>query len=217
MINFSIPARTTPLRLLCVGAHSDDIEIGCGGSLLQMVRDHPNLECDWIVFSATGVRKKEALAGARSFLKGAARRTVILRSFRDGYFPAAGAEIKDLFETLKKKVRPDLILTHYRADLHQDHRLVSELTWNTFRDHLILEYEITKYDGDLTTPNVYVPLEAAVVKAKIRLLRETFPSQARNSWFSEETFRAVLRLRGIESNASSGYAEGFHGRKLRLF
>jgi LmbE family N-acetylglucosaminyl deacetylase len=216
MIGLRFPERAEPLRLLCLGAHSDDIEIGCGGTILKIVHDHPDVECDWVVFSAAGARRKEALAGAGSFLKGAARRTVVLRSFRDGYFPAVGAGIKDVFEALKKKVRPDLILTHHRADLHQDHRLIAELTWNTFRDHAILEYEIPKYDGDLTTPNVYVPLEAAVVKAKVRRIRESFPSQAGNGWFSEETFRAVLRLRGVESNAPSGYAEGFHGRKLCL-
>jgi len=216
MITLRFPERTEPLRLLCVGAHSDDIEIGCGGTVLQILRDHPGVECHWVVFSAAGARRKEALAGAGSFLEGAARRTVVVRSFRDGYFPAAGGEIKDAFEALKKKVRPDVVFTHHRADLHQDHRLVGELTWNTFRDHLILEYEIPKYDGDLATPNAYVPLEAAVAKAKIRRIRESFPSQAENTWFSEDTFKAVLRLRGIESNAPSGFAEGFHGRKLIL-
>jgi LmbE family N-acetylglucosaminyl deacetylase len=217
MISLRFPERKKPLRLLCLGAHSDDIEIGCGGSVLKIVRDHPDTQCDWVVFSATGARRKEARAGAAAFLKGGAGYTVILRSFRDGYFPAAGAEIKDFFEELKKRDQPDLIFTHHRADLHQDHRLVSELTWNTFRDHAILEYEIPKYDGDLTTPNVYVPLEAALVKAKLRGIRESFPSQAGNGWFSDETFKAVLRLRGIESNAPSGYAEGFHARKLCLF
>ncbi len=216
MINLELTRPNAPLRILCLGAHSDDIEIGCGGTVLKLVREHPNVEIDGVVFSAAGARKKEALAGAEAFQKGAARRNVVLKSFRDGFFPFHGGEIKEYFEELKKKVQPDVIFTHGRADLHQDHRLISELTWNTFRNHLILEYEIPKYDGDLGTPNVYVPLDPATVKAKIRHILTLFPSQAGNGWFTEGTFRAILRLRGIESNASSGFAEGFHGHKLIL-
>jgi LmbE family N-acetylglucosaminyl deacetylase len=217
MINFKLAPREGALKVLCLGAHSDDIEIGSGGTVLKLIREYPAVEFDWVVFSAAGTRKKEATASAAAFLTGAGRRKVVVKSFRDGYFPYTGGEIKDFFEDLKGKVRPDVIFTHYRSDLHQDHRLISELTWNTFRDHLVLEYEIPKYDGGLETPNVYVPLEAAIVKIKVRLIQERFPSQAGNGWFAEESFRAVLRLRGVESNAPSGFAEGFHGHKLTLF
>lgn len=214
MTNLKIAPRGKSLKVLCLGAHSDDIEIGCGGTILELVRSFKNVEFNWIVLSASGARKKEAAAGAAAFLAGAARRQVILKGFRDGFFPHAGKAIKEFFEELKPEVDPDLIFTPYRQDLHQDHRLVSELTWNTFRDHLILEYEIPKYDGDFGVPNVYVPLPDETRDAKIRLIRKCFPSQAGNRWFSEGTFLAVLRLRGIESNAA--YAEAFYGRKLVL-
>jgi LmbE family N-acetylglucosaminyl deacetylase len=202
------------LSVLCLGAHSDDIEIGCGGTILKLLKEEPVVRVDWIVFGATGRRKREAEASAVALLEGAARRSVAVRGFRDGYFPYAGAGIKDAFEALKTKVRPDLVFTHHRRDLHQDHRLIAELTWNTFRDHLILEYEVPKYDGDLETPNVYVPLDMATARDKIRHILRSFPSQAGNAWFDREAFLALLRIRGLESNAPSGYAEGFHGRKL---
>jgi LmbE family N-acetylglucosaminyl deacetylase len=217
MINLKLDQGKGALEVLCLGAHSDDIEIGCGGTLLKLIRDCPGARFDWVVFGAAGTRKKEAVASAAALLKGAARRTIIVKAHRDGYFPYSGGEIKDHFEELKKKVSPDLIFTHHHADLHQDHRLISELTWNTFRDHLILEYEVPKYDGGLVTPNVYVPLEAATAKAKVRHILDHFPSQAGNGWFDRETFLALLRLRGVESNAPSGFAEGFHGRKMTCF
>jgi LmbE family N-acetylglucosaminyl deacetylase len=169
-----------------------------------------------VVLSADEKRRKEAEASAAAFLAGAARRNVVVKKFRDGFFPYIGGEIKEYFEELKRTVDPDLIFTHCRQDLHQDHRLVSELTWNTFRDHLILEYEIAKYDGDLGAPNVFVHLDEAVCAAKTRNILKHFRTQAGNSWFAEDTFRAIMRLRGIESNAPSGYAEGFYGRKLVL-
>ncbi|HMA54426.1 MAG TPA: PIG-L deacetylase family protein [Acidobacteriota bacterium] len=217
MIDLKLATGKKGLKVLCLGAHSDDIEIGCGGTVLKLIREYPAVEFDWVVFSAAGTRKKEAVASAAAFLKGVTRRTVKARSFKDGYFPYIGGEIKDYFEGLKKRVRPDLIFTHFRSDLHQDHRLISELTWNTFRDHLILEYEVPKYDGDLVTPNVFVDLDEAVTRHKIQAILKCFPSQSRNRWFTEDAFRAILRLRGVESNSPTGFAEGFHGRKLRLF
>jgi len=214
MIDLKLAPRKGALAVLCLGAHSDDIEIGCGGTLLKLAKEHPDARFDWVIFGAAGTRKKEAEASAAALLKGAALRTIAVKSFRDGYFPYDGAAIKDSFEDLKKKARPDLIFTHQRSDLHQDHGLIAELTWNTFRDHLILEYEVPKYDGGLTTPNIYVLLDAALAKAKVRHILDHFPSQAGNGWFDRETFLALLRLRGVESNAPSGYAEGFHGRKI---
>jgi len=202
------------LSVLCLGAHSDDIEIGCGGTILKILKSHTNAEFFWVVFGAKGNRKKEAEASAKAFLAGAAKRTVVIHDFRDGFFPFVGDTIKDSFESLKRDISPDLILTHYRSDLHQDHRLISDLTWNTFRDHLIWEYEIPKYDGDLGTPNVYVHLDPAVCRTKVRYLRKYFPSQADNQWFTEATFMALSRIRGIESNAPRGQAEAFYCRKM---
>jgi len=216
MRNLAITPRGIPLKVLCLGAHSDDIEIGCGGTVLTLIASHPGIEFDWVVLSATGKRRKEAEAGAAAFLSGAARKSVTVKGFRDGYFPYIGGGIKDWFEELKKSVKPDLIFTPYRRDLHQDHRLVSELTWNTFRDHLILEYEIPKYDGDLGAPNVFVSLNRAIADKKTRLLQECFVSQSGNQWFNKETFAAIMRLRGVEANAASGRAEAFYGRKLVL-
>jgi len=217
MINLNLSPKGTPLKVLCLGAHSDDIEIGCGGTVLKLVREYKTIEFDWIVFSADGKRKKEAVDSAGAFLAGAQRRTVVVKEFKDGFFPYIGGEIKDFFEGLKRKVAPDLIFTHHRGDLHQDHRLISELSWNTFRDQLILEYEIPKYDGDLGAPNVFSRLDEATAKKKIQHILKYFKSQAGNEWFTEDAFRAILRLRGVESNSPTRYAEGFHGRKLVLF
>ena len=214
MRSLAITPRGRSLKVLCLGAHSDDIEIGCGGTVLTLIASHPGIEFDWVVLSAAGKRRKEAEAGAAAFLSGAARKSVTVKGFRDGYFPYSGEAVKDFFEELKKSVEPDLIFTPYRRDLHQDHRLVSELTWNTFRDHLILEYEIPKYDGDLGAPNVFVALSDKVVRAKVKNILASFPTQAGNSWFTGDTFLALTRLRGIESNAPSGHAEAFYGRKL---
>lgn len=203
-----------PLTVLCLGAHSDDIEIGCGGTLLLLLATR-RVRVTWVVLAAKGQRAAEARRSAVRFLKGAAAQDVRVQDFRDGYLPYQGADVKDFFETLKP-VQPDLIFTHYRHDRHQDHRLVSELTWNTFRDHLVLEYEVPKYDGDLATPNVYVPLPTAVRRRKVRNLLTGFASQRSKRWFSAETFDGLMRLRGVECAAATGYAEGFHGSKVTL-
>ena len=204
------------LSLLCLGAHSDDIEIGCGGTVLQLLRSHKNCEVTWVVFSATGRRKREATSSAQQFLQDAQKAIVVTKQFKEAFFPYRGVEIKHFFESLKKRFNPDLIFTHYQHDLHQDHRIVSELTWNTFRDHAILEYEIPKYDGDLGQPNVFVPIGSSVAKKKVGILMRSFRSQRSRQWFSEETFRAMLRIRGVESNSPTKYAEAFHGRKVVL-
>jgi LmbE family N-acetylglucosaminyl deacetylase len=209
-------AKSAPLKVLCLGAHSDDIEIGCGGTILKLIREHKRTVFYWIVFSANREREREARRSANTLLKNAKEKTVVVNNFRDGFFPFIGAEIKTYFEALKPALSPDLIFTHYRNDLHQDHRLISELTWNTFRDHMILEYEIPKYDGDLGAPNVFVKLDEKMVRSKVRHLLKTFKSQAENLWFTEETFRSVLQLRGIESNSPTKYAEAFYSRKIVL-
>lgn len=214
MMNMGFAQRKASLKVLCLGAHSDDIEIGCGGTVLKLVRKYKTIEFDWVVFSASQKRKTEAKRSAEAFLAGAKRRTVVIKAFRDGFFPYIGGEIKDFFEGLKRKVSPDLIFTHQRSDLHQDHRLISELTWNTFRDHLILEYEIPKYDADLGAPNVFSRLDEATAKKKIQYILKYFKSQAGNGWFTEDAFRAILRLRSVESNSATRYTEGFHCRKL---
>lgn len=203
-------------QVLCLGAHSDDIEIGCGGTLLQLVAANPGIEVHWIVFSANPARKTEALASASAFLAGAAQRNVVVHAFRDGYFPFAGDAVKDEFEAIRRTVSPDLVFTHCGHDLHQDHRLLSQLTYNTFRDHLVLEYEIPKWDGDLRTPNVYFPLLNATAQRKVDLLMQHFPSQAGRDWFTPDTFEALMRIRGLEARAPEGKAEGFYARKLIL-
>ena len=216
MMDVKLVPRGDSLKVLCLGAHSDDIEIGCGGTVLKLIKGHKRVAFDWVVLSADEKRRKEAETSAAAFLAGAADKTVVVREFKDGFFPYVGGEIKDYFEALKREVDPDMIFTHNRSDLHQDHRSVSELTWNTFRDHLILEYEIPKYDGDLGAPNVFVPLDETICGIKIRLILKNFKTQAGNRWFTKETFQAIMRLRGIESNAPAGYAEAFYSRKLVL-
>ncbi len=205
----------TSLSVLALGAHADDIEIGCGGTILRLAEQFAELRVHWVVLSAPADRSDEARAGAEAFLQGVAGAEVEIESFQDAFF-RYGPEVKEYFERLKETVSPDLVLTHHGSDLHQDHRLVAELTWNTFRDHLILEYEIPKYDGDLGSPNVFVHLDEDVCNRKIEALVASFPSQAAKSWFDEDVFRALLRLRGMESRAPSGFAEAFYGRKLVL-
>jgi len=212
-----LPLKPGVERVLCLGAHSDDIEIGCGGTLLQLTEEEQPVEVTWVVFSGEGPREEEARASARAVLARAKSAQIEIEHFRDGFFPAQSAEIKERFEALKKRVQPDLIFTHYRNDLHQDHRLIGELTWNTFRDHVILEYEVPKYDGDFGSPNVFVPLDASRCRRKIELLMTHFASQRDRRWFSEDLFLAALRLRGMEANAPDGYAEAFYGRKVVLF
>jgi LmbE family N-acetylglucosaminyl deacetylase len=204
-----------PRTLLVVGAHADDIEIGCGATILRLVQDHPQLQVRWVVLSGIGEREMEARKSAEAFLAGAATATVDVHGFRDGFFPSLHAEVKEVFEGLKD-VRPDLILTHHRDDLHQDHRIVAELTWNTFRDHLVLGYEIPKYDGDLGRTNVYVPVTEELAVRKVDLLAKHFPSQATRSWFDRDLFLSLMRLRGMEAKAESNFAEGFYGPKVVL-
>jgi LmbE family N-acetylglucosaminyl deacetylase len=206
--------RDDAYNILCLGAHPDDIEIGCGGTILQLIRTYPNLTFYWVVFSGTDVRAREARAGAARFLEGARHREIEVKSFRDGFFPAHHSEMKLAFEALKEAFVPDLVFTHYRHDRHQDHRLLSDLTWRTFRDHWILEYEILKYDGDLGRPNAYVPLDEATCQQKLQHLEATFASQRARPWFTEDAFLALLRIRGVE--VQRRYAEAFHCRKLVL-
>jgi LmbE family N-acetylglucosaminyl deacetylase len=203
-------------RLLLIGAHSDDIEIGCGGTVLRLLEQYPGVSIHWVVLTARGTRLDEARASAEAMLTGAADRQIDIHSFRDGFLPYEGAAVKDCFEQLKLQVDPDLILTHQGHDAHQDHRLVSELTWNTFRNHTILEFEIPKYDGDMGFPNLYVHLSEEQVAYKVQHLDRFFPSQRGKHWFGEDLFRSLMRLRGMESNAPSTYAEAFYSRKLAL-
>jgi len=203
------------LEILCLGCHSDDIEIGCGGTILRLSEQYPNSNFHWVVFSAIGVRENEARRAAALFA-GERVRTLSLHSFEDGFMPYVGAEIKTVFERELKQIGPDLIFTQNGKDAHQDHRLISELTWNTFRNHLILEYEIPKYDGDLGRPSVFVPLESGTYQKKVHHIIDAFQSQRTKPWFQPETFLSLMRLRGMECNAPSGYAEAFHCRKLTL-
>jgi LmbE family N-acetylglucosaminyl deacetylase len=214
MLAASLGAPGAPLRILCLGAHCDDIEIGCGGAVLRLLADRPGSTVRWVAFASNPTREVEARAGAGAFLEQAADRQVVIHKLRDGYLPFQGAEVKDAFEAAKADFRPDVILTHHRHDRHQDHRMIAELTWNTYRDHLILEYEIPKYEGDLGLPNLYLPLPEPVARRKIELVLRSYPSQAGKRWFRPGTFEAVLRLRGIECNAPEGFAEAFHATKL---
>jgi LmbE family N-acetylglucosaminyl deacetylase len=206
---------TAPLRILCLGAHSDDIEIGCGGAILRLLAERPGSVVDWVVLSSTPEREREARASAEDFLAAAGTRNVTVKAFRESYFPYIAREIKEFFETLKP-VAPDVVFCHHRHDLHQDHRLVAELTWNTFRNHLVFEYEIAKYEGDLGAPNVFVPLPRAIAERKVELLLRHFASQAQRTWFHADTFHGLMSIRGVECNASEGRAEAFHARKLVL-
>jgi LmbE family N-acetylglucosaminyl deacetylase len=206
----------SPLQILCLGAHSDDIEIGCGGTILRLSEQYPDCVFHWVVFSALGIRADEARRAATLFAGPSAAKGPILKTFQDGFLPFVGAQVKAVFEELKQSISPDLIFTHNRRDAHQDHQLLAELTWNTFRDHLILEYEIPKYDGDIGQPSLFVPLPVEVCEKKVRFLIDTFHSQSSKQWFRPETFLSLMRLRGMECNASSGYAEAFFCRKLVL-
>ena len=217
MIRLNLPTNpASPLRVLCLGAHSDDIEIGCGGTILQLTARYPGCEFHWVVFSATGIRQAEAQLAATLFVGPSNLKGPLLKSFPDGFMPFVGAEVKSVFERLKQEVSPDLVFTHAQKDAHQDHRLISELTWNTFRNHLILEYEIPKYDGDLGQPNLFVPLEAEHSQKKIGYIMDAFHSQQSKPWFAPDTFLSLLRLRGMECNSPSGHAEAFYCRKLVL-
>ena len=215
MLSLALPsAGHEPLKLLCLGAHADDIEIGCGGAILRLVAEMPDLVVRWIVFSGAGPREAEARDSAAAFLESVVEKQIQVLEFRDGYFPFQGADIKDCFEAVKHEFDPSLILTHWQGDAHQDHRLLAELTHNTFRDHLVLEYEIPKYDGDLGNPAFFVPLTEAHLRRKVEAIRRHFPSQHGRSWLSDETFFAMARLRGIGCNAPDGLAEAFYARKI---
>jgi LmbE family N-acetylglucosaminyl deacetylase len=203
-------------RVLCLGAHADDLEIGCSGTVMRWAAADPGLHVTWVVFSADEAREAEARVSADEVLRGVKQRAVVIRRFRDGFFPAQVGEIKEEFEALKRTVSPDVVLVPWRGDRHQDHRALGELAWQTFRDHLILEYEIPKYDGDLGHPNLFVCLEQAVVRRKVDNLVHSFPSQRHRSWFGADLFLAMMRLRGMEANAPSTYAEAFHCPKLTV-
>ena len=206
----------SPLAVLCLGAHADDIEIGCGGTLLKLLEQSPNVSVHWVVFSATPPRAREAKRSAGILLKNANVKKVVIKGFRDSYFPFMGDRIKKFMQQLGCELAPDLVFTHHRHDLHQDHRLIAELTWNAFRNQLILEYEIPKYDGDMGAPNAYVHLNKTVAERKVRHICDTFKTQKTKQWFDEDTFFALLRLRGLESNAPSKYAEAFYCPKMLL-
>ncbi len=214
-LRLGVPAKG-PLTVLCLGAHGDDLEIGCGGTVLRLLAERPRVSVHWVVMTGNGARAQEAKRSANRMLRRATARQIRIERFRDGFLPYQGGAVKEVFEQLKQEVDPDLVFTHWRGDAHQDHRLVSELTWNTFRDHCILEYEVPKYDGDLGHPNLFVPLPGKIRRQKIRLVLSGFPSQQGKRWFSGATFEALMRLRGIECAAAEGYAEAFYGRKTVL-
>src|SRR5271165_1432409 len=215
MIRFLLENCDRPLHILCIGAHADDIEIGCGGSILTLGERYPDAVFHWVVFSATGVREAEARHGAKLFA-GSKINSLVLKTFPDGFMPYVGADIKQVYEELKQSIAPDVIFCPSRKDAHQDHRLMAELAWNTFRDHLILEYEIPKYDGDMGRPNVFIPLELPAYQGKVQRIVEAFKSQSNKRWFEESTFLSLMRLRGMECNSPSGHAEAFYCSKLVL-
>ena len=216
MMHLGLAGPGERLSVLCIGAHSDDIEIGAGATILGWIERGVRLDVHWSVLSAQGARADEAHASATAFLARAARAVIDLAKFRDGFFPHQGSEIKDWFEALKKRTSPDVVLCHWHDDAHQDHRQVSELTWNTFRDNVILEYEIPKWDGDAGRPNVYIPASRTVMERKTRLLSDHFGSQRSKDWFDGEIFMGLARLRGMECRAADGFAEAFHARKLTV-
>lgn len=209
-------AQRRATHILCLGAHCDDIEIGCGGTLLKWLSRGGAWDVTWVVFSASEQRERELHKSAARFLRRAARSRVITHQFRESFFPASYAAIKDACESLQQLAAPDIIFTHHSADLHQDHRLLGELTWNTFRHHLVLEYEIPKYEGGLSTPNAYVALTRAQAAAKTRALLACYASQRVRPWFRAEIFEALMRLRAVEAGCGGGWAEGFHSRKITL-
>ncbi len=214
MLPVALGGADRPVRqILALGAHPDDIEIGCGGAILKIIERYQPRSVVWVVFSGSRERADEARSSAKAFLEGVEEQRVDVKGFRDGFFPGSSDAIKEIFEELKGAVAPDVIFTHRRQDAHQDHRLIGELTWNTFRDHLILEYEIPKYEGDLGAPNLFVPLDRSTAARKIELLLKGFPSQHSRTWFDADLFWAVLRLRGLEASSPTRYAEGFYCRK----
>lgn len=216
MLSLAPPVGDRPFRILCLGAHADDIEIGCGGTLLRLLTGTRAITCTWVVFSANEAREREARQSAHLYLGSAASHTVKIFQFRDGFFPYEGGQIKEVFEDLKQDADPDIVFTHYRDDRHQDHRVISDLTWNTYRNNWVLEYEIPKFDGDLGTPNIFVPLTEETRRRKVADLITAFGSQRDKRWFTADTFNGLLRLRGVECGSPEGYAEAFYGRKTTL-
>lgn len=212
----SLPFGSALRQVLCLGAHCDDIEIGCSGALMTLACKHPKITFTLVVFASDEGRRRETESAVRRLFPEDAQVDLQVLEFRDGFFPAHWSEIKDCLEAIKRSCSPDLVLTHYEHDRHQDHRIISELAWNTFRDHLILEYEIPKYDGDLGRPNVYFPLASDIATRKTNALLESFPSQAGKRWFTADLFQGFMRIRGMECNSESGFAEAFYARKLRL-
>lgn len=213
MLKFNF-SNNKELKILCLGAHSDDIELGCGGTILRLLKEIEKVEVQWVVFSAHSKRAEEANKSANLFLTNAQEKNVVIKNFRERFFPYIGSEIKEYFDELKLNINPDIIFTHYLEDRHQDHRLISELTWNTFRNHFILEYEIPKYEGDLGKPNFFVELAIEMCQEKSDAIFKCFKSQHDKIWFDQSAFLSILRLRGIEANASSMHAEGFYSRKI---
>jgi len=214
MLTLALPPG--PLRLLCLGAHADDVEIGCGGTVLRLLSEHPASTCRWIVFSGSGERAREARESANRFLAASAERRVEVLALSDGRFPTALSEIKDTLERVKGEFNPDVTFTHHREDRHQDHRTVSDATWQTFRDHFILEYEVPKYDADLSSPNFFVPLSDGQARKKVNALMRYFATQRNKQWFSEDLFYALMRIRSIEGASPTRHAEAFHCRKMLL-
>jgi LmbE family N-acetylglucosaminyl deacetylase len=212
MLSVKFADKPGGLKILCLGAHCDDIEIGCGGTIMRLVKECSVRHLKWFVFTSTDERAAEAKRSADHFVQGCKEKEIVIKKFKDGFLPYEGLQLKNLFEEIKP-FDPDIIFTHYRHDLHQDHRTVCELTWNTFRNHLIFEYEIPKYDGDLGNPNCYVTLNEEVAREKVDVITDCFPSQAGKQWFDKETFFSLMRIRGIESASPTKYAEGFYVRK----
>jgi LmbE family N-acetylglucosaminyl deacetylase len=215
MLNISFS--NAPKTILLLGAHCDDIEIGCAATVLYLIDNFPDAHFEWIVFSSSPARAQEATRSANRLLASAISKNVLIENFRNGYFPYVGEQIKDYFESLKTRISPDLILTHHLADRHQDHRTLAELTWNTFRDHFIMEYEIPKYDGGLGTPNCFIPVSQKGAGTKISTLMDCFVTEATKSWFTPDTFEAMLRLRGVECNSPTGLAEAYYCRKISFY
>lgn len=213
MLGLTLGTEGQTLKVLCLGAHCDDIEIGCGGTILELTKSR-NIDCSWVVFCSNEIRAKEAQTCATAFLKDATHRDIRINSFRDGFLPYVGYEVKDYFEALKKDINPDVIFTHYRNDKHQDHRLLSELALNTFRDHLILEYEIPKYDGDMGQPNLHVEISQDMVDKKVDLIYRNYVSQQGKKWFDKDLFRSLMRIRGMEINSVSDFSESFYSYKV---
>jgi LmbE family N-acetylglucosaminyl deacetylase len=213
MLSVNFADRQEGLNVLCLGAHCDDIEIGCGGTVLRLANENKVRHLKWVVFTSSAEREAEARTSAEYFTRGCNKKEIIIETFKDGFLPYHAEKVKNLFEQLKP-FNPDIIFTHCRHDLHQDHRTICELTWNTFRNHLILEYEIPKYDGDLGSPNYFVTIEQEVAEKKVKVIMDCFNSQASKQWFDKETFFSLMRIRGIESASPTKYAEGFYARKL---